>query len=137
MRLSFTCILNLVLCFTCVYTGLTLLVLLGCDYYDHIQKDQCKNNSRPKLQDVCEYSVNTRIHKKKCNARIFPRIESVAQSYVTHIPLHTEPRNSLVAVAAYDIAALPIKMPFDPSVFDSCIFFRQRLRPEDPKNFFV
>ena len=69
MRLSFTCILNLVLCFTCVYTGLTLLVLtmLGCDYNDHIQKDQCKNNSRPKLQDVCEYFVNTRIHKKKCS----------------------------------------------------------------------
>ena len=52
MRLSFTCPLNLVLCFTCVYIGLTLLVLtmLECDHNDHNQKDQCKNY--PKLENT-------------------------------------------------------------------------------------
>ena len=70
MRLSFTCVLILVLCSTCVYIGLTLLVLTmwECDYNDHSQKDQCKNDPKPELQclldskrtqDVCEYLVNT------------------------------------------------------------------------------
>ena len=35
-----------------------------CDYNDHNQKNQCKNNPKPKLQVVCEYFVNIRIHKK-------------------------------------------------------------------------
>ena len=50
MRLSFTCILNFVLYFTCVYIGLTLLVLIMSerDHNDHSQKDQCKIN--PDLQ---------------------------------------------------------------------------------------
>ena len=34
------------------------------DDNDHNQKDYCTNNPKLKLQDVCEYSVNTRIHKK-------------------------------------------------------------------------
>ena len=38
--------------------------MLECDYNDHNQKNQCKNNPKPKLQVVCEYPVNTRIHKK-------------------------------------------------------------------------
>ena len=41
--------------------------MLECDYNDHNQKNQCKNNPKPKLQVVCEYLVNTRIHKKKCS----------------------------------------------------------------------
>ena len=49
---GFTCPLILVLCFNCVYIGLTLLVLtmLECDYNDHNQKDQCKNDPKPELQ---------------------------------------------------------------------------------------
>ena len=41
MRPGFTCPLILVLCFTCVYIGLTLLVLtmLECDHNDHNQQD--------------------------------------------------------------------------------------------------
>ena len=52
MRQSFTCILNLVLCFTCVYIGLTLLVLtmFKCDYNDRNQENQCKNDPKPELQ---------------------------------------------------------------------------------------
>ena len=35
-----------------------------CDYNDHHQKDYCENNPKPKLQDVYEYPVNKRMHKK-------------------------------------------------------------------------
>ena len=35
--------------------------MLECDY----NKDYCENNPKPKLQDVCKYPVDTRIHKKK------------------------------------------------------------------------
>ena len=38
--------------------------MLECDYNDQNQKNQCKNNPKPKLQVVCEYFVNIRIHKK-------------------------------------------------------------------------
>ena len=38
--------------------------MLECDYNNHNQKDYCENNPKPKLQDVCKYPVDTRIHKK-------------------------------------------------------------------------
>ena len=34
------------------------------DDNDHNQKDYCTNNPKLKLQDVCEYSVNT---QEKCS----------------------------------------------------------------------
>ena len=34
------------------------------DDNNHNQKDYCKNAPKLKLQNVCEYPVNTRIHKK-------------------------------------------------------------------------
>ena len=52
VRPSFTCLLILVLCFTCEYIGLALFVLTMSerDHNDHNQKDQCKNNPKPELQ---------------------------------------------------------------------------------------
>ena len=34
--------------------------MLECDY----NKDYCENNPKFRLQDVCKYLVDTRIHKK-------------------------------------------------------------------------
>ena len=87
-----------------------------CDNNDHNQKDYCKNNPKPMLQNVCEYPVSTRIHKKYtkyteriCEFSAFSDLNTITPSkllYVMALRHKIEWDPEEVAAAGYDLSSI-------------------------------